>query len=80
MTLALNDPTLLRSQAFIEGVWVGGTDTAITNPATGEVVSHVPEFGATEAETAVLAPRSLQTLGKAAGERSVPQSCDAGSI
>ncbi len=55
MTLALYDPTLLRSQAFIDGSWVGGADTAITNPATGEVVSHVPEFGAAEAETAVLA-------------------------
>ena len=33
--MKLSDPTLLRSQCLIDGVWVGAGVDAITNPATG---------------------------------------------
>ena len=55
MTLQLKDPALLRSGCFIGGEWVGKPELAITNPATGETVGLVPDFGAQEAESAVLA-------------------------
>ena len=55
MTLHLNDPALLRSHCFIDGKWVGTPVLAIGNPATGETVGLVPDFGAKEAEAAVLA-------------------------
>ena len=55
MTLLLNDPTLLRSHAYIDGSWTGEPHLPITNPADGTVVSHVPDLGAAEAEAAVLA-------------------------
>ena len=34
---ALNDPTLLRSQSFINGQFTGAAVLAVTNPATGQV-------------------------------------------
>jgi succinate-semialdehyde dehydrogenase / glutarate-semialdehyde dehydrogenase len=55
MSLPLNDPTLLRTHAYLDGAWTGTPVLPITNPATGQVVSHVPDFGASEAEAAVLA-------------------------
>ena len=53
MALALNDPALLRSGCIIGGVWQGAPVRSIDNPATGESVGLVPEFGAREAEAAV---------------------------
>ena len=53
MRLALNDPNLLRSACFVAGEWVGTPALAIDNPATGEIVGRVPDFGAKEAEDAV---------------------------
>ncbi len=55
MSLLLKDPSLLRSHAYLDGAWAGEPKLPITNPATGQVVSHVPDFGAAEAEAAVLA-------------------------
>lgn len=50
---ALTDPTLLRSQSFINGEFTGDAVLPVTNPATGEVLGHVPNHGAAEATTAV---------------------------
>lgn len=55
MALTLADPNLLRSGCFVAGEWVGTPELAIDNPATGEIVGRVPDFGAKEAEDAVLA-------------------------
>ena len=41
MKLSLSDPTLLKSQAYVNGQWVDADDGAtfpVTNPATGEVI------------------------------------------
>ncbi|CAM3772288.1 Succinate-semialdehyde dehydrogenase [NADP(+)] GabD [Pseudomonas reidholzensis] len=56
--LVLNDPSLLKQHAFIDGQWVSadsGETFAVTNPATGETLAHIPQMGAAEAERAVLA-------------------------
>lgn len=55
MALTLADPNLLRSGCFVAGEWVGTPELAIDNPATGEIVGRVPDFGAREAQDAVLA-------------------------
>jgi succinate-semialdehyde dehydrogenase / glutarate-semialdehyde dehydrogenase len=49
----LKDPLLLRSQAFINGRYVGIADSLIRNPATGQEVGRVPTLGAEEANEAV---------------------------
>ena len=49
----LADSSLLKSQALLNGRFVGTASTAVTNPASGEVVGHVPSLGAAEATEAV---------------------------
>ena len=49
----LKDPTLLRQQAYIDGEFVGDGSTPVVNPATGERIASVPDFGSREAEQAV---------------------------
>ncbi|MGL4240632.1 MAG: NAD-dependent succinate-semialdehyde dehydrogenase [Beijerinckiaceae bacterium] len=51
--LSLKDPALLKSQSFVNGQWVGGGDTIVDNPATGEVIARVPHLGAKDATAAV---------------------------
>jgi succinate-semialdehyde dehydrogenase/glutarate-semialdehyde dehydrogenase len=55
MPIALTDPNLLRSGCFVAGEWLGTPELAIDDPATGKIVGRVPNFGAKEAEEAVLA-------------------------
>lgn len=52
----LKDPELLRSQAYIDGVWTDGDDAAtfaVLDPATGEMIASVPDLGATETKRAI---------------------------
>ena len=49
----LDDPSLLRTQCFIDGTWTGDPADPVTDPATGEVLGHVPRLGASEATRAV---------------------------
>jgi succinate-semialdehyde dehydrogenase / glutarate-semialdehyde dehydrogenase len=51
--LALKDPSLLKSQSYIDGSWTGDGAVIVDNPATGEVLAKVPEMGAAEATRAV---------------------------
>jgi succinate-semialdehyde dehydrogenase/glutarate-semialdehyde dehydrogenase len=53
--MQLSDPTLLKSQCYLDGQWVGAGVDAVENPATGAVVGHVPRLGAAEAQDAVAA-------------------------
>jgi succinate-semialdehyde dehydrogenase/glutarate-semialdehyde dehydrogenase len=50
---ALNDPSLLKSQSYINGAYAGTPSVNVTNPATGDVVGRVPNQGAAEATAAV---------------------------
>jgi succinate-semialdehyde dehydrogenase/glutarate-semialdehyde dehydrogenase len=52
-SLKLNDPTLLMDRCLIGGEWVGQPVDPVDNPATGEILSRVPNFGAEEAAEAV---------------------------
>jgi succinate-semialdehyde dehydrogenase/glutarate-semialdehyde dehydrogenase len=52
----LQDPSLLKTQALIDGQWIDSVNTVpIHDPATGRVLAHVPRLGAGEAEMAVAA-------------------------
>ncbi len=54
--LTLNNPSLLRQQAFLAGRWCdadSGATFAVTDPATGEVIGHVPDMGADETRRAI---------------------------
>jgi succinate-semialdehyde dehydrogenase/glutarate-semialdehyde dehydrogenase len=68
MTLTLQDPSLLRSQAYIDGAWVdadSGETFAVTNPATGELVAEVARVGAAETARAIAAAdRAMQDWKK----------------
>ncbi|MGS0754236.1 NAD-dependent succinate-semialdehyde dehydrogenase [Roseateles sp. GG27B] len=53
---ALEDASLLKTQALINGEWVtGATQFAVTDPATGELLAHVANLGTAEAEAAIAA-------------------------
>jgi succinate-semialdehyde dehydrogenase/glutarate-semialdehyde dehydrogenase len=52
----LKDPTLLRSQAFINGEWVNAANHAthdVINPATREKLGVVPDMGVAETRRAI---------------------------
>ncbi len=52
--MQLRDPELLRQSAFIDGAWVRGATTfEVADPASGEVLAHVPDLGADEARRAI---------------------------
>ncbi|WP_261529758.1 NAD-dependent succinate-semialdehyde dehydrogenase [Burkholderia multivorans] len=53
---SLQQPGLLREQAYIAGAWRGADDGAVldvTNPSTGELIARVPNMGAAEARAAI---------------------------
>uniref|UniRef100_UPI0035ADD3BC NAD-dependent succinate-semialdehyde dehydrogenase n=1 Tax=Aquabacterium sp. TaxID=1872578 RepID=UPI0035ADD3BC len=54
--LSLQDPALLRPDAFINGNWLAsdsGERFAVGNPATGAVLAQVPRMGAAETQRAI---------------------------
>jgi succinate-semialdehyde dehydrogenase/glutarate-semialdehyde dehydrogenase len=54
--LKLNDPSLLRQQALINGAWCdadAGKTVDVVNPATGETLGTVPHMGAQETRRAI---------------------------
>ncbi|WP_442775780.1 NAD-dependent succinate-semialdehyde dehydrogenase [Sphaerotilus montanus] len=52
----LADPSLLKTDALLNGEWVAGRDRFdVTDPATGEKLVDVALLGAAEAETAIAA-------------------------
>ena len=56
MTLTLTDPTLLREQAFVNGAWTdaaSGARFAVTNPADGATLAHVPDMDAADTRRAI---------------------------
>ncbi|MEB6379699.1 NADP-dependent succinate-semialdehyde dehydrogenase [Leclercia adecarboxylata] len=54
--MQLNDPSLFRQQAFIEGKWCDAHSAetlAVTNPANGQTLGSVPKMGAGETREAI---------------------------
>jgi len=53
---ALQDPSLLKTQALIDGQWVDGPARfTVTDPATGTVLAEVANLGAAQTEAAIAA-------------------------
>ena len=70
----LNDPSLLKTDALINGQWVAGSSRfEITDPATGAVLANVANLGPAEAEQAIAAANAAWGPWKAktAKERSI---------
>ena len=54
----LKDPTLLPNKAYVAGEWVDAADgatLAVTNPARGDVIAHVPDLTRADAARAIAA-------------------------
>jgi len=54
--MQLQDSTLLRSQAFVDGAWIGadsGKSFPVTNPADGRSIADVPDLGVAETKRAI---------------------------
>jgi succinate-semialdehyde dehydrogenase/glutarate-semialdehyde dehydrogenase len=59
--LPLKDPDLFRQANLVGGQWVqaaSGKTTAVRNPATGEVIGHVPALSAAETRQAIEAAQA----------------------
>ncbi|MEO0342921.1 MAG: NAD-dependent succinate-semialdehyde dehydrogenase [Pseudomonadota bacterium] len=59
----LNDPTLLASQAYVNGKWVDASDGKtfdVTNPARGDVLTTLPDLGADITREAIEAAEVAQ--------------------
>ncbi|QIR15292.1 NADP-dependent succinate-semialdehyde dehydrogenase [Shewanella aestuarii] len=74
--MVLNDPSLLHEQCYIDGKWLSansGEAVAIANPATQEILGHVPVMGAAETQAAIDAANKALPAWRAltAKERSV---------
>ncbi len=70
----LNDPSLLKTDALINGQWVPGSQRfAVTDPATGGHLADVANLGAAEAEAAIAAANAAWPAwrAKTAKERSI---------
>ena len=56
MSLPLQDPTLLKTRAYIDGQWVDADDGAtftVSNPVNGESIAEVARVGADETRRAI---------------------------
>jgi len=63
MSLMLKDPTLLRTQAYIDGRWVeadSGERFGVLNPATGQSIAEVARCGQAETRRAIAAAEGAQ--------------------
>ncbi|MDO5604150.1 MAG: NAD-dependent succinate-semialdehyde dehydrogenase [Paracoccus sp. (in: a-proteobacteria)] len=62
MTLTLKDPHLLCADAYVDGSWIsaGEDGIAVTNPADGAVIAHVPSLGAATIEAAIAAAEAAR--------------------
>lgn len=59
--LALKDPSLLKTQAYVNGRWIDGEKTfPVYNPATGELVANVTDLGPSDVAGAVDAAHAAQ--------------------
>jgi len=73
--MQLKDPSLLRTDAYINGKWVAGNGKrfAVTNPANGAVIAEVADLGADEITAAIDAatPAQRAWARKTAKERAM---------
>ncbi|STR45060.1 NADP-dependent succinate-semialdehyde dehydrogenase [Iodobacter fluviatilis] len=56
--LHLNNPALLKQACYINGQWQDAAEKiAVTNPATGEIIGHIPKMGTSETAQAIAAAK-----------------------
>jgi len=70
----LKDPSLLKTDALINGQWVAGASRfAVTDPSNGQHLADVANLGAADAEAAIAAANAAWPAwkGKTAKERSI---------
>ncbi len=70
----LKDPSLLKTDALVNGQWVSGASRfAVTDPATGAHLADVANLGAADAEAAIAAANAAWPAwrSKTAKERSI---------
>jgi succinate-semialdehyde dehydrogenase/glutarate-semialdehyde dehydrogenase len=70
----LKDPTLLKTDALVNGQWVKGSSRFdVNDPATGAKLADVANLGAQDAETAIAAANAALPAwrGKTSKERSI---------
>lgn len=68
MSIQLNNPSLLQTQAFINGQWCdadSGKTFAVVNPATGEEIALVADSGQAETLRAIEAAKAAMPAWKA---------------
>ncbi|MEO0945389.1 MAG: NAD-dependent succinate-semialdehyde dehydrogenase [Pseudomonadota bacterium] len=51
--MQLKDPSLLKDQCYINGVWTGSGEFDVFNPATGVLLGKVPHLGGAETREAI---------------------------
>lgn len=72
--MKLTNEALLKDKAYINGAWIGGDGTFdVLNPATGALITKLPDLGAEETRVAIEAAEVAQKSWRAltAKERSV---------
>ena len=65
--LTLQDPSLLKQANLINGHWVAarnGATLAVHNPATGELIAHIPDVGADQTREAIESAQAAYLLWK----------------
>ncbi len=80
--MRMNDSTLLRTRAYIDGAWTEADDGArfdVLNPADGGVLASVPDMGAAETRRAIEAAAAALPAWRARTARSARRSCASGS-
>jgi len=70
--MQLKTPSIIKDQCLIGGKWTGCPMLDVTDPATGEVIGHVPDLGQAETRAAIEAANAAfpEWSGKLAKERS----------
>jgi len=58
----LNDPTLLKTRAYVDGAWIDGDDGTfdVTNPARGDVIAEVADLSRAQVADAIAAAETAQ--------------------
>lgn len=74
--IALKDSRLFREACYVDGTWVpaaGNSTISVDNPATGEILGTVPNFGSSETRMAIQAAQAAFPAWskKTAKERSI---------
>jgi succinate-semialdehyde dehydrogenase / glutarate-semialdehyde dehydrogenase len=63
LTARVNDPSLVREEAYVGGKWIAADDGKrldVNNPATCEVIAHVADLGLAEVRRAIEAAETAQ--------------------